>query len=70
MSYTIHILFGKEEILRHNLGIKLTKSEKVTNLKTFSFLNKKEANIFLRGMAEVIGWTEYLELEKFNKEDL
>lgn len=59
MSYEIQILFGKNEIAKYQLGEELTELEKEINLKSFLFEEKNEVKVFLKGVNEGIGWTEY-----------
>ncbi len=59
MSYSIQLLFGKNEINKYHLDIALTVAEKEINLKRYSFEHRLERDAFLKGVNEAIGWTEY-----------
>ena len=59
MSYTVEIIFGKEQIRKHNLNEPLTDFEKLINLKKFEFETLNERNAFYKGLSESNGWIEF-----------
>lgn len=59
MSYNVEIIFGKEQIIKHQQGKALTDYEKLINRKQYLFKTLNERNAFYKGLAESNGWTEF-----------
>ena len=60
MSYSVKVIFGKEEILKYENDDKFSTDEILCNVKEYRFQTESEMRAFLQGMEAVVGWTEYL----------
>ena len=52
MGYHVEIIFGKEQIIKHQQGITLTDYEKLINRKQYEFETLSERNAFYKGLSE------------------
>jgi hypothetical protein len=59
MSYTVEILFGKEQIIKYRNGETLNDYEKLVNRKKFEFVSRLERDAFYQGLSEANGWIEF-----------
>jgi len=59
MGYSIEIIFGKEQIIKHRQGEAFNDFENLINRKHFEFATLAERNAFYRGLSETRRWTEF-----------
>ncbi len=58
MSYTIKVVFGKEQVWKSYQQIPFTDEELKQHYKEYQFNSKAELDAFMYGVNESIGWTE------------
>lgn len=59
MSYTVEIIFGKEQVIKYQQGIAFSDFENLINRKKYEFETLQERNAFYKGLGETVGWTEF-----------
>lgn len=59
MSYTVEILFGKEQIIKYHNGKTLNDYEKLVYRKKYDFASLQERDAFYKGLSEADGWIEF-----------
>lgn len=59
MPFYVEILFGKEQVRKIQLDIKLTDYRNLINYKKYEFENLKERNSFYKGLEDSNGWIEF-----------
>jgi hypothetical protein len=59
MSYTVQIIFSKEQIIKYRNGLTLTDYENLVNRKNYEFETLSERNAFYKGLSEGEGWIEF-----------
>ncbi len=56
------ITYGKEQVSKRHNGQILTQEEEAQFVKTYNFSTEKEAQAFIKGIEEAVGWQEvYIE---------
>jgi hypothetical protein len=63
MSIKLQVIYGTEQVRKHENGDVLTEEEKDMYLKEYFFETMAEKTAFLKGMDEAADWLEYLPLE-------
>jgi len=58
MSYTVKIIFGKEQVNKFYSDEPLTEYEKENNVKVYHFNSESEKQAFCKGINEAVGWVE------------
>ncbi|MGC4127976.1 MAG: hypothetical protein QM564_00130 [Bergeyella sp.] len=58
MSYTLKVVFGKEQVNKTYNNEPLTIEELEINVKEYSFNTLEEKEAFIKGINETIGWNE------------
>jgi len=66
MTYYTKLIFGKDQIKKYHNNETFTDSERIINLKKYSFETQEERNAFYKGIDESIGW---LEVEVINESE-
>lgn len=59
MSYTVEIMFGKEQLSKYRQGLVLTDYEKLSNRRKYEFETLSERDAFYKGLSEAEGWIEF-----------
>jgi len=59
MSYTVEIIFGKEQVIKLRQGNILSDYENLINRKRYEFETLSERNAFYKGLSEAEGWLEF-----------
>ncbi|MFB9078404.1 hypothetical protein ACFFLS_16125 [Flavobacterium procerum] len=67
MKFITEIIFGKEQIIKYHNNQSFDDFEKVINLKKYVFETQAERDAFYKGMAEVVGWSEFEILQEFEE---
>lgn len=72
MSYHARIIFGKDQIRKHNKNEVFTDLERSINFKEYTFETREERSAFYKGIAEAVGRFEFEVIneyeDKINKE--
>jgi hypothetical protein len=59
---SITITYGKEQASKMHNGQKLSAAEEAQFVKSYNFKTEKEAQAFIKGVEEAVGWQEvYIE---------
>lgn len=59
MSYTVEIIFGKEQVIKYKQGESLSDYENLIHRKKYEFETLSERNYFYKGLSEGDKWTEF-----------
>lgn len=70
MSYCTKIIFGKEQVRKHNNREAFADFETSVNLKKYTFDTKAERSAFYDGVAESIGRFEFEVVEEFEDKSI
>ncbi len=65
MGYCAIVIFGENEIRKHQIGEKLSNFESIINQKKYEFETFEERNAFYKGMSETVGWLDFLVTNEF-----
>lgn len=58
MHHTVHVIFGKEQVLKVSHGEPLSDDERQLYEKVFEFQSLQEKHTFIQGLNEALGWQE------------
>jgi hypothetical protein len=63
--YKIKVLFGEEAVRKYDDGISINKLK--DSIQTYSFQSENEAQAFILGLKESLGWLDFQVIENANK---